>query len=482
MKNNASLIYGFFLVVGDFMALVAAFVIAYILRVSLSARPLFAKVSSAQYFKIFLFLLPFWLLIFGLLGLYNKNTYENRFSEFGRLFTGSFIGMLFVISYSYIMNTTIFPARLVILYAFILAVCFIVVFRALARIIRRSLFAYGFGINTVLLVGDTKITDELIESLHDTKTSGYKILGIVSKRERLDPKDIPTFTTFDDAIEALKGKSFHSILQTELYVSPITNSAILAYAQENHIAYRFVPGNSELFVGNLEVDLFRSIPVIAVHQTALLGWGRILKRLFDIFTASIILILASPIILIVALLIKLSDGGPVFLRQIRLTRFNREFKVFKFRSHNQTYNGLTPDEAFEKMNRHDLLKQFRENGNFLAQDPRETTIGRFIRKTSLDELPQLFNVIAGDLSLVGPRALIPKDLAEYKKRHTILSVKSGITGLAQVSGRNNIPFEQRRTLDLYYVQNWSFWLDLIILIKTARAVLTHERQDKKTLS
>jgi len=164
MKNNASLIYGFFLVVGDFLALVGAFVSAFVLRVTLDNRPT-AIISSSEYLEIFLLLLPFWLFIFGLLGLYNKNTYENRFSEFGRLIIGSFIGILFVISYSYITNTPVFPARLVTVYGFLLALCFIVLFRTLARAIRRSLFAYGIGVNSVLIVGDTSITDELIKSI-----------------------------------------------------------------------------------------------------------------------------------------------------------------------------------------------------------------------------------------------------------------------------------------------------------------------------
>lgn len=123
------------------------------------------------------------------------------------------------------------------------------------------------------------------------------------------------------------------------------------------------------------------------------------------------------------------------------------------------------------MGRPELAHQYRKNGNYLDNDPRFTPFGRFLRKTSLDELPQLFNVIKGDLSLVGPRALIPEELSSHSKRHAILSVKSGITGLAQVSGRRDIDFEERRKLDLYYVQNWSFWLDLTIIVKTIRVIL-----------
>jgi lipopolysaccharide/colanic/teichoic acid biosynthesis glycosyltransferase len=119
----------------------------------------------------------------------------------------------------------------------------------------------------------------------------------------------------------------------------------------------------------------------------------------------------------------------------------------------------------------ELLKQYRENGDQLDNDFRVTPLGRFLRRASLDELPQLLNVFKGDISLVGPRALIPEELQAYEKRHTILSVKSGLTGLAQISGRRTISFAERRKLDTYYVQNWSFWMDLVILIKTVRTVI-----------
>ncbi|MEO7624388.1 MAG: sugar transferase, partial [Candidatus Saccharimonadales bacterium] len=157
-----------------------------------------------------------------------------------------------------------------------------------------------------------------------------------------------------------------------------------------------------------------------------------------------------------------------------LTRFNQQFRVYKFRSQYAKYDGTTPEEAFKSMGKPGLAKTYRANGDFLPDDPRVTRLGKFIRRTSLDELPQLFNVVRGDISLVGPRALIPQELAVYAKRHAILSVKSGLTGLAQVSGRRNIPFEERRKLDLYYVQNWSFWGDLVILARTISIVIFHK--------
>lgn len=478
MKSNASLLYSCFLVVGDFLAVVLAFVGAYVLRVtfglSLDGRGITHPVEAITYLGIFLLLLPFWVIIFALLGLYSSSIYEKRFAEAGRLLIGSFAGLLFVASYAYASNQVIFPAKLVPVYGFILAFIFLLIFRNIARLVRSTLFAYNFGITNILLVGDSKITEELIESLWNSRQSGYRIIGVVGSGKNV-PADLnlKVFETFAEATQKLKTDDIHSIVQTELYTSAERNNEVLSFAQEHHIAFRFVPANNELFVGKLQVELFRSsVPVVAVHQTALIGWGRIVKRLFDVISASLLVLVLSPVLLLIALLEKVFDPkGHVFFRQVRLTRFDQEFHVFKFRTQYSKFGKGTQEEDFALIGRPELAKEFRANGNFLPNDPRITPLGKLLRKTSLDELPQLFNVIKGDLSLVGPRALIPQELSTYKKRHTILSVKSGITGLAQVSGRNNIPVEERHKLDMYYVQNWSFGLDVIILLKTIRVVL-----------
>lgn len=472
MKNNASIAYSICLVVGDFVALLAAFAVAYILRVSLDHTPVSDHIQALTYIGALATLLPFFILVFALLGLYDAHIHERRFSEFGRLLAGNFIGLLAVISYTYLANVQIFPARLVVLYGLVLAFCFTLLLRTLARGVRRTLFNFGVGIERVLIVGDTVLTQALIDALRDTAATGYRVVGVVGcAKYPLDKKlHIKCFDNFNEAIDKL-GPELHTIVQTELFPDVAKNDEVLVYAQEHHLNYRFVPGNSESFVGNIEAELFHSIPVIAVHQTALTGWGRVVKRITDVVLSLVAIVLASPIMLVAAVAIKLTDGGPVFFRQARLTRGDRQFRVFKFRSENLTYSGLTPEAAFAKMGKPELAIVYRQNGDKIANDPRKTPFGRFMLKTSIDELPQLFNVFLGDISLVGPRALIPQELAVYKKRHVILSVKSGITGLAQVSGRRTISFDERRRLDLYYVQNWSFWSDLIIMIRTAWIVL-----------
>lgn len=472
MKNNASLAYSVVLVIGDFLALLAAFAAAYVLRVSISHTPISAHIHASTYISILATLLPFFIIVFALLGLYNLHIHDRRFREIGRLALGCLIGIMGVISYSYIANIAIFPARLVTLYGFLLAFCFVLLFRTVARGVRRLLFRYGKGIANVLLVGDTRLTLELIESLANTAVTGYRVIGIVgcATFKPLKAASIPCFEAFDEAIAAL-GSQLHTIVQTELYAAGPKNSEILVYAQEHHLDYHFVPGNGDLFTSNIEAELFQSVPVITVNQTALVGWGRVAKRVIDTVLSSIAIIITSPIMLVTALAIKLSDRGPVFFRQTRLTRGNKEFRVFKFRSNYKAYSGLSPEAAFAKMGKPELANAYRDNGDYLPDDPRVTPVGRFIRKTSIDELPQLFNVFKGDISLVGPRALVPSELAAYKKRHAILSVKSGMTGLAQVSGRRNITFDERRQLDLYYVQNWSLWEDFVIMVRTAWVVL-----------
>lgn len=473
MRNNSSIIYKVCLLVGDAVFLIAGLSFAYILRVSLSHEVLHSHVTSRQFLGFLLILLPFWILIFALIGLYNEKFYNNRFSEFSRLILGSFIGILFAISYSYIMNVTIFPARLVVVYGFLFSLLSVLFFRNIARSIQRYLYSYNIGINTVLVIGNNDTTKALIQSLNPVSLTGYKIIGIVGEKD--SKNNLKYYKTFKSAIDNLEISELHTIIQTELYVDPKQNDEILTFSQENHIAYRFVPGNSELFTGNINVDLLYSIPVIAVEQTALIGWGRVVKRLMDIFFGLILSLLALPFMILIAIFIKLTDHkGSILFTPERLTRYGKKKAIYKFRTIKQAYNGLSPEDAFNKMGKPELIKEYRDNGDQLDKDPRFTKFGRLLRKTSMDEIPQFFNVLKGDISLVGPRAIEEYEMNQFSKKNLILAVKSGLTGLAQISGRRDISFEERRRLDLYYVQNWTFFGDIVILIRTISVVIFHK--------
>lgn len=469
MKNDASLTYNVFLFLGDSLALIAGFLAAFIIR-SKTGVDVAHPMRIEDYLIILAGLLPFWIVVFALLGLYNTTIYERRFSEVARLFVGSFVGLLFLISWDYMSLDPIFPAKLVPIYGFAIAFVLLVVLRNIARLIRTSLFRYGVGLTRVVLVGNTDMTRELLESLTH-RDSGYKVLGVIGFRRKLAGA-VPSFSSFQSFLRATP-HDMHGIVQTELFSDEERNAEILNYAQENHVSYRFVPGNNELFVGNIDVELFRnSVPVIRVHHTALFGSGRIAKRLMDVILGSMFILLASPLMVLAALLVKLSDTkAPVLYRAKRLTRFATPISIYKFRTMKQAYNNMSPEQGFRKMGRPELVAEYRKNGDQLADDPRIGRLGRFMRSTSLDELPQLFNVVKGDISLVGPRALDVFELEQYSKKNLILSVKSGLTGLAVVSGREGIGFAERRKLDLFYVQNWTLWLDILILLKTVRVAL-----------
>jgi exopolysaccharide biosynthesis polyprenyl glycosylphosphotransferase len=473
MKNNNSLIYNLFLIIGDAIALVVAFLGAFFVRAHLYNAPVAHPVHVTTYILVFSALLPFWILTFALLGLYNHSIYEKRFSEIGRLFIGSFIGMLFVVFWNYLSLKPIIPSKLVVIFGFCFGFIALVLERNIIRWVHTLLFSFRIGLTNVVITGNTAVARELVESLYNSRQSGYYVVGVVgSERAIYGHTNIKNYPDFRSMLRDIHIDSLDAIIQTELYADESRNQEILEFAQRHHIAYRFVPGNTELFVGNIDVELFRSaIPVINVNETALFGWGRIVKRVFDILVGSILLLIALPFMLIIAIVIKIFDPGPIFLKQTRLTRYDQKFTVYKFRTIKKIYNNLSPEAAFEKMGKPDLISAYRANGDKIPNDPRYSKLGNFLRATSLDELPQFYNVVKGDLSLVGPRPLVPEELALYPKRHTILSVRSGLTGLAQVSGRRNISFEERRKLDLYYVQNWSFWLDLTILAKTLGAII-----------
>ncbi|HEV2412543.1 MAG TPA: sugar transferase [Candidatus Saccharimonadales bacterium] len=470
MNERWSQIYRLLLVGGDFFVLVLAFTVAYILRVKVSHAPLAAHVYALQYLRLTLALLPFWLILFAFLGLYTKPVFENRMSQAVRLLVGSIVGILFVIGYQYFSEQAVFPAHIVPVYATLIGFALLLIEREIMGIVRTTVFRYGWGLTHVMLIGDGEATQELGVVLSDSRHTGHKIEATVGNKQYFLRHGVKHFRSLTRALAEIDHLGIDTIIQTEWY-NDKTNTLILQTAQQEHIAYKFIPTHSEFYTSSNSVELYHGLPAVSVRPTPLNGWGRIAKRLFDTVASFIGLIVLSPVFLLIALAIKLNDGGPVFYTQKRVTRFGHRFDFYKFRSMTPRYSGMSDIEAFRKMDRPDLIEEL-EKYRKVENDPRVTKVGRFLRRTSLDELPQLWNVLKGEMSLVGPRAFMPQEIVHYKTSPLLFSVRTGITGLWQVSGRNSLTFEQRIELELYYVQNWSFWLDMLILIKTVRVVFT----------
>ena len=464
MHKNYELIFRISLIVIDCFALVAAFTVAYILRITLDPRPIYINVGAIEFITSIFTLLPLWIILFYFFGLYKREVYSHPFRESGRILLAAVFGIMLMITFGFFTNTSLFPTKLIALYSLIASFGILLTLRAITNIVRLRLFRHGIGVRKVALVGNAPITTTLAEAIDQDSSAGLELVAIVSNTG-LIPSEM-RHLRHSSLGAALRRTPIDAIIQTD------TDESGKNYelAEKYYLDFYQAPVLNGIWTARHEVELVNSTPLIFIKPTPLSGYGRIIKRLMDVAGSLIGIILASPIMLIVALAVKIGDpAGPVLMRgkqQKRLTRYNRPFKVYKFRSHYAKFDGKTDEEVFAMIGKPELIEEYRKNGDKLDNDFRVTPVGKFIRRFSLDELPQLFNVLKGDISLVGPRALVPHELDQYSKKSALLSVKSGLTGLAVVSGRRDISFDERRRLDLYYVQNWSIWLDINILLRT----------------
>lgn len=472
MSRRNSKLYSFTLILIDALVLITTFVLAYIARVRYDPRPLLHNIYAFDYLFAFLLIIPFWIFVFAVLGLYQPRTYSRRLVEWAKIAVGSFLGILLVIGWQYVSDKTVFPARLVAAYALVGAFVLIVLEREVLRLIRTLMFRYGRGTKRVLLIGSSSATSDIAKSIADTARSGYEVIAFAGPKKNL-PEGFTAhhYSYVEEALKDLELNEITAIIQTDLYENAERNQKILSIAQQAHIDYSFIPGESEFYSGKNTVDVFLGYPMISVYQTPLVGWGAIVKRIFDLIMSTLLIIVSSPFLLVFIIIKKLVDRGPVFYISKRLSRFSEPIGLIKFRSMGAQYGGKDAADEFRDMGREDLAREYEKNHK-VENDPRITPFGRWLRATSIDELPQVFNVLKGDLSLVGPRPILPQEMKMGSGRAALLhSVKSGVTGLWQVSGRSELSFDERIELELYYAQNWTFLLDIKILFKTVLVVL-----------
>ena len=471
MKKDPGFTFRLCLMLGDAFAIVAAFLFAYLIRTHIDSRPYYFESEPLSFASTIVLLIPIWWIILACLGLYQKYIFlgRSRSRELSRLVAASAIGVMTLITYDFFLNGNLFPVRLIAVWAFLL--CFVLLFlvRTILRFIRLRLAQRtGRGTLRALVIGNSLNTEYLVSHIIGYPEDGYTLAGIVAAK-RYIPHNLRKKYQYTSLKEALKRADFDVIFQTDEKNTDYTYKQAL----HHHISYYFVPSDEDLSSQFGQLELIGSTPAILVKVTPLVsGSAKFIKRTSDLLFGGLLIIIALIPMAIIWIIIKLSSPrNPAIYKQTRLSRYNRKVKIYKFRSMDPRYSGMSPEEAFIAMGKPQLVKKYRDNGDYLEDDPRITKVGAFLRATSLDELPQLFNVLKGDISLVGPRALVPGELRDYGDRSLLLSVKSGLTGLAQVSGRRNISFDERRSIDLYYIQNWSFWLDIQILFRTVIAVL-----------
>ena len=471
MRKKSDYILRIALILGDSLMLILSFALSYFIRVYVDPRPYMFESQLFEFTLEIVWLVPIMLIILAALGLYKKSVFLNksRLPEVGKVFLAAVLSVAALIVYDYFVGRNLFPVRVIAILAVGISFVFLMLERVLVIFAARQIFKNNYGVKKVLIIGNNKNTEYLVDFITSTPEYGYRLAGIVASHKYI-PADLKTHQ-YSSLKEALKKTKVDVIFQTD----ERETEYVYKQAVNKHILYYFVPSETELSSHFGELELVGNTPAVLVKLTPLSGGWAVVKRVFDIMFAVIGLVLAAIPMLIVWLILKISDfRAPAVYKSVRLTRYNRKFKCYKFRSMKPEWSGMTPEEAFIKMGKKELIKKYRKNGDFLKDDPRVTKFGRFIRRTSLDELPQLFNILKGDISLIGPRALIPGELRDYGDRSLILTVKSGLTGFAQVSGRRNISFEERRALDIYYVMNWSLLLDTQIFFRTIAAVFRGE--------
>ena len=466
----------FALVLVDLFAMYEAFMLSFIQRAS-TGVPLADNVTAYGFSIRVAIIAPLWILVFAVCGLYSTYLTNRRVSEITRIVVAVFGGVMTLIVWDYLSPAThLFPSRSVPVWAVLYGVVFVLVGRFIVRYLMRAFFANGFGLHNVVLIGTGEMARRIATEL-TVLGRGYRVIAAVDAQQdggRFG--DVPVYRTLEDAVAA-SHRQVHEVMQADVDLSRDQISQMMRYANSHGISYRFVPDQYGVFAAASSASMVGGIPVLELRLTALDGWGAIGKRAFDLIGSAILIAVLSPVMLALAIIVKLTEPtAPVLYGQRRLGRNGRPIKVLKFRSMRWRYS-TGPDrpyksapEAFEAMGRRDLCTEFAWNHK-VANDPRVTRIGRFLRRSSLDELPQLFNALCGQLSLVGPRPITSEELSRYGERYaSFLALKPGITGLWQVAGRSEVGYDDRVELDVFYVENWSLGLDVSILFRTMRTV------------
>ncbi len=460
------------LAIGDLILINVAFVIAYWLRYKLQ---LVAAVDEAYFvpYKAFipisLALTALLLIIYKVSGVYNQPRGASLFDEIFLLLTSTATGIILIVFVIVFFFQPLY-SRLVFFYAGILITILLGLARLVRRIVRDRLRRRGLGVDRLLIVGAGEVGRTVMRNIVAHPELGYHIVGFVDDDPEKGQTNIGRF-------RALGGTANIPRLVRELAIDEVIITlpwmyhrkivSIIAQCEREQVRVRIVPDIFQMTLSSLDVEDLGGIPMIGVRDISISGSQLFLKRSMDVAISLLGLFLLLPLFVIVAIAIRLDSPGPVFFRQIRVGKGEKLFSLYKFRSMREG-----AEEEQEK-----LMALNEADGVFfkIRDDPRVTRVGRFLRRTSIDELPQLFNVLMGHMSLVGPRPATPAEVQRYQPWHKRrLEVAPGITGLWQVSGRSQLSFDEMVLLDLYYIENWSPLLDVQIMLRTIPKVIVGE--------
>ncbi|MBC7236505.1 MAG: sugar transferase, partial [Chloroflexi bacterium] len=457
------------LVLTDLLAISCGLWGAYLIRFH-SGIPIFDQVEPIFpiYRSIFIYLPFVSLLIFICFGLYNFGSIFGGTEEYSKIFYASTCTMMIMIVAGFI-NTKLIIARGWLLTAWIATIFSVTLGRFLLRRFVYALRRRGHLVKNAIVVGANEEALAIAEQLAASPTAGLRLVGFLDNERPLNTELRaglpPVMGSIDDLERLVRYKEVREII---LVSSAISREQLLEIFQRfgtsKDVSIRLTSGLYEIITTGVRVKEFGYVPLLSIDQVRLTGLDAFLKACLDYSIALVGLILATPLLLLIALLVKISSPGPVLYRRRVLGLGGETFDAYKFRT--MVVN------ADELLAQNPVWKQEYEQNFKLRNDPRVTRIGAILRKASLDELPQLLNVLRGEMSLVGPRMITPEEHKRYHKwGMNLLTVKPGITGLWQVSGRADIPYQERVLLDMHYIRNYSIWMDIRLLLQTVKVVL-----------
>ncbi len=451
----------------DALMLGLAFMAAYWVRFDLQVTISPGVVPAPLFYPLLaVFLTPVSIVVFALFKLYDPDSLLGGVSEYSRIFNACSTGTMMVVLFTFLQPAFV-VSRFWVVSAWLLSFVMVALNRFICRRMVYPLRRRGYFLTPAVIIGTNEEAATLAMDLSEWRSSGMRVSGFVStKRNTQERLSLPVLGDISDIRRIIRE---HGIEDLVVAITALRREELLELCEEVNavpgVHLRLSSGVYELLTTGLTVRTTGSVPLVSLNKVRLEAEEAFVKGVLEYCLAFAGLVILSPLLLTIAILVKLDSPGPILFRRRVLGVSGKLFDAYKFRT--MDVNGTELLRSTPQ-----LEEQLRTNHK-LKKDPRITRVGRWLRKYSLDELPQLFNVIRGQMGLVGPRMITSEEAEKYgRHRLNLLTVKPGITGLWQVSGRSDLSYDERVHLDMYYIRNYSVWLDLqILFVQTVPAVI-----------
>ncbi|MBD3238322.1 MAG: exopolysaccharide biosynthesis polyprenyl glycosylphosphotransferase [Candidatus Moranbacteria bacterium] len=469
--KKSEIFFNVILVPIDYLLIVGSIILSYYIR----SHPYFGQVFSRttvveagfqNYFVASWWIALFVVFIFTLEGLYSMKANRPKLREIRKIFMATSTALM-VLIITLFFNRELLSSRFIILSAWLLTIFAASFIRTVIRLFQNHLArTKGVGVHRVLLIGHNPIGETIKQLFERRPGLGYSVIGYYNEN-----------ISWEKLKKIKDKKGVDEIINCDPNLHKQKINMLVRFSDIFKIDFKYVPNLFQAHATNINIRELAGFPLIELNRTALDGWGRVLKKAFDIIFASLFVLVFAPLYIMIAILIKLDSPGPIIYKDYRCGYRKQKFVFYKFRTMRADlcdgeFGTKAGNQVLKKLER-DKNKNTRRGSPLhkIKNDPRVTRLGKTLRRYSLDELPEFFNVLKGDMSVVGYRPHMSYEVEKYSyDQQRMFYIKPGITGLAQISGRSDLDFDAEVSLDVYYMENWSLWMDIAIILKTPLAI------------